>query len=142
VRFKDVFSITNIIMDKKKSVGVFCTILDDFLQDMYKSYPDPALLILINATKAMMNVSQYTVVQQFMLCIEDYTEKIRTRDASFFLDGGLANTLEGSPYSFLVDEINKVAEIWRRPDTPEKTKESIWKYFEILEKLGTSILSN
>jgi hypothetical protein len=128
-------------MDRNKTINMFCTILNDFLNDMYRSYPDPSLLILLNATKAMVSVSPLMLVQNFMFCIEDYTEKIRTRDTSFFLGGELANNLQGGSYSFLVDEINKVAEIWRRPETSDKTKESIWKYFEILEKLGSKIIT-
>jgi hypothetical protein len=126
-------------MDKQKATKTFCSILSDFMEDMYKSYPDPSLLILLNATKTMMNVSQDAVVKQFMYCIEDYVDKIKTRDESFFIEGGLANNLEGTQYSFLLEEINKVAEIWRHPETPQKTKESIWKYFEILEQLGSFI---
>ena len=113
-------------MDQKKTVDMFCSILNDFLNDMYRSYPDPSLLILLNATKTMISFSPLMVVQNFMLCINDYKDKIRTRDTSFFLGGELANNLEGGSYSFLVEEINKVAEIWRRPETTEKTKNSIW----------------
>lgn len=119
-----------------ENVKTFCVVLDDFLNDLYQSYPDPSLFILRQTTKAMASTNPRSLVDNFMYCIKDYKDKLLNRDDSFFLKGGLANNLKNTQYSFLVDEINKIAEIWNKKDTPEKTKESIWKYFKVLITLG------
>lgn len=114
----------------------FCSILKDFLNDMYKSYPDTSLLMLIKATDAMVLANPTGVVENFIYCIGPYIEKILCRDESFFLEGGLTKDIEGGSYSFLTDELNKVVTIWNDPNTSKKTKDAIWKYFEILVKIG------
>lgn len=126
-------------MERKTLVKTFCSVLDDFLKDVYSSYPDPSLMILITTSKAIISSNPEIIVSNFMACIEPYSDKIKKEDSSFFLKGGLSNNLSGTPYSFLIDEINKVSEIWNRPDTSEKTKKSIWKYFNVLLLLGTKI---
>ena len=122
-------------MNKEK---VFCIVLMDFIRDVYASYPDPALGILITTTQTMIYTSPTMVVKNFMYCVQPYKEKIKRRDSSFFLDGDLIENVPGD-YDFLKTEIIKVITIWNDPITSEKTKESIWKYFEVLVKLGETI---
>lgn len=119
-----------------KQVSLFCKVLKDFLNDIYKSYPDNSLLVLINATNAMILANPSSVVENFKYCIDPYKEKIISKDESFFLEGGLTRDLENTSYSFLTDELNKVVKIWNDPSTPDKTKQAIWKYFELLVKLS------
>ena len=129
-------------MSEEKTIKMFCTILGDFFEDLYKSYPDPSLFILKQTSKAMMTATPRLVVENFMFCVEPYKERILKKDESFFIKGGLANNLKNTDYGFLVDEINKVSEIWNRPETSMKTKESIWKYFGALITLGSKIKNN
>ena len=119
-------------------VKQFCSVLKDFLGDMYKSYPDNSLLTLITATNAMVLVNPNGVLKNFICCIDPYVEKILCRDESFFLDGGLSKDLSDidGNYSFLKDELNKVVNIWNNPSTTLKTKNAIWRYFEVLTKLS------
>lgn len=123
-------------MDRANIINQFCTILKDFLKDMYKSYPDTSLMLLIKATEAMILTNPSGVVENFVYCIDPYVDKILHRDESFFLEGGLTSDIKEGNYSFLADELNKVVKIWNDPTTPVKTKNAIWKYFEILVKLG------
>lgn len=119
----------------------FCQILTAFINDLYKTYPDASLLAFKTVVSGLVAVSPHKVVENFMGCVEDYREKLEAHDESFFLDGGLASSLDGE-FNFLVDEINKVVKIWRDPKTTDKTRESIWKYFDILLKLGDIALKN
>lgn len=126
-------------MNEEKIVKTFCTVLDDFFEDLYQSYPDPSLFILKQTSKAMMRTTPRLIVENFMYCVEPYKDKLLKKDESFFINGGLANNLKNTDYGFLIDEINKVAEIWNRPETSPKTKESIWKYFHALITLGSKL---
>lgn len=122
-------------MDKKKQV--FLTVLVDFFTDIYNSYPDNSLLLLITATKTMAYTNPDMVIENFMYCITPYITKIKSKDESFFLSGGLNDV--GEQYAFIHDEISKVINIWNHKDTSIKTKNAIWKYFEVLIKLGEQI---
>lgn len=126
-------------MSKQELTNTFCTVLKDFLSDMYNSYPDTSLMMLRQATSAMVLTDPNGVVVNFMYCVEKYTTKILAKDESFFLDGGLEGELSQGEYSFLLDELKKISIIWRNPETSAKTKASIWKYLQILVKLGKSI---
>jgi hypothetical protein len=126
-------------MNKDKAIKTFCTVLDDFLNDLYMSYPDPGLFILRQTTKTMSAANPILVVSNFMDTVGPYKEKILNKDETFFINGGLTNELSNTEYSFLVEEINKITDIWNRIDTPQKTKESIWKYFKVLITLGNTI---
>lgn len=126
-------------MSKKELTSSFCSILKDFLQDMYSSYPDTSLLMLQQITNTMIMTHPDGVVVNFMLCVEKYVDKISIRDESFFLNGGLEKDLASGDYSFLLDELKKIAVIWRNPETSNKTKDSIWKYLQVLVKIGKKI---
>lgn len=125
-------------MNKQEIVKTFCTVLKDFLSDIHSSYPDASLFILQQATSAMILTNPKGVVDNFMLCVDGYTEKILAKDETFFLDGGLHKDLESTDYGFLLEELKKISVIWKNPSTTKKTKESIWKYLQLLVKLGKS----
>lgn len=72
-------------------VNNFCTVLKDFLTDMYKSYPDNSLLLLKNMTDAMIFSNPRGVVKNYMLCVKSYQRKILAKDEDFFLNGELEN---------------------------------------------------
>jgi hypothetical protein len=126
-------------MSKQELTHTFCTVLKDFLSDMYNSYPDASLMMLRQMTSGMIMTDPNGVVVNFMYCVDKYTTKILSKDESFFLDGGLEGDLSQGEYSFLLDELKKISTIWRDPGTSAKTKASIWKYLQILVKLGKSI---
>jgi hypothetical protein len=126
-------------MSEEAVVKTFCNVLGDFLDDLYQSYPDPSLYILKQTSKAMATASPRSVVENFMSCIEPYKDKLIKRDETFFINGGLTMNLKNTKYSYLVDELNKISEIWNRSDTSKKTKDGIWKYFQILIALGSKL---
>lgn len=121
------------------STAIFCKVLKEFLTDIYNSYPDASLFVLIQATDALILTSPRTVVDNYMLCVESYKTQIANKDESFFLEGHLGKELRGTPYEFLLDELEKIIKIWNDPKTSPKTKECIWKYFQVLTKLGSKI---
>lgn len=123
----------------KRLIDSFANVLNDFLDDIYKSYPDPSLFILMQTSKGIASVSPLLLLKNFKTCIKPYVKQIKERDSSFFLNGGLADNLFDTSYSFLVEEINKVAQIWSKPETSEKTKDSIWKYFNILVSISNKV---
>lgn len=120
-------------------VNNFCTVLKDFLTDMYKSYPDNSLLLLKNMTDAMIFSNPRGVVKNYMLCVKSYQRKILAKDEDFFLNGELENDLSSGEYSFLLDELKKICNIWRDSNTSLNTKNAIWKYLQVLINLGNKL---
>lgn len=120
-------------------VNTFCKLLKDFLNDIYMSYPDPSLILLQQAATAMILTNPKGVVQNFKKYTEKYNEAILAKDEQLFIDGRLEEDVEGGEYSFLSDELKKIAIIWKKPETSTKTKSSIWKYLQLLVKLSQKV---
>lgn len=118
--------------NKKK---VFCSVFSDFLNDMYKSYPDTSLMLFISATDALIATKPSIIVSTFMEYVHPLKDKIKNKDETFFLNGGLSQQVNNEN-SFLHAEIEKIISIWKDKETPEKTKEVIWKYFQVLVEIG------
>lgn len=121
--------------DKIKLQNLFCTTFKDFLQDLYNSYPDADLSLLITFTNGLCLTFPDKLVEEFMNCIIPYKEKILNKDENFFLDGGLKAEVQNNEY--IVKQINKVVAIWRNPKTSKNTKDCIWTYLQYLIKIGT-----
>lgn len=124
---------------EEKNIKMFCSVLEEFLQDLYQTYPDPSLFLLKQTSKLMMVSTPRLIVENFMSCISPYKDRILKKDETFFINGGLASNLKNTDYGFLIDEINKISEIWNKKETSLKTKESIWKYFHVLIAIGSKI---
>lgn len=125
------------MVDKKK---IFCTVLTDFLNDIYKSYPDASLMIFMKMTDALIATNPSRVVANFMEYVDPVKDKIKAKDESFFINGGLTQQVS-KDHSFLNDEIDKILSIWTDEKTSTKTKDVIWKYFQVLVEIGEKIES-
>ena len=68
--------------------------------------------------------------------VSGYTNKILSKDETFFLEE-LANDFQDS--SFVLNEINKIREIWVDSSTTKAHKDIIWKHFIIFAKLGKAL---
>jgi hypothetical protein len=99
------------------------------------------LLVLQQATFAMILTDPNGLVTNFNIAIKPYSEKILSKDESFFLNGGIEKDLSAEEFSFLRDEIKKISKIWKDPKTSSKSKASIWKYLQILLKLSNSVVA-
>ena len=126
------------MVDKKK---VFFSVLSDFLNDIYKSYPDASLLIFMKMTDALIATNPSSVVDNFMEYVSPVKDKIKAKDETFFINGGLTQQIS-QEHSFLNDEIDKIISIWTDKNTSNKTKEVIWKYFQVLVDIGEKIKTN
>lgn len=124
---------------EKEIVDTFCKLLNEFIDDLYRSYPDNSLYLLKKATEAMIYANPSGVVKNFTSCISPYKSKILESDESFFLEGDLEKDILRGEYSFLLDELKKISSIWKDPNTSYKTKKSIWKYFHVLIKLSDKL---
>ena len=65
-------------------------------------------------------------IQTFELNISLYRNHLRTKNEKFFLEFNLS----GTPLS----DLNYLKEIWKTVD--DKTKDAMWRYFLILDKLS------
>lgn len=125
-------------MGAENKQKVFCKVLSDFLNDIYKSYPDASLLIFIKLTDTLIATNPSKVVANFMQYVEPVKDKIKNKDESFFINGGLSKQVD-TDNAFIHDEIDKIISIWKNSNTSLKTKEVIWKYFQVLVEIGEKI---
>lgn len=98
---------------------------------------DSSLSLFKIGANTMVQVSGHNVlVDNINDVVKNYSDKILKRDESFFLNE-LSNEFSG--ISFIINEINKIKEIWLDPETSNANKEIIWKHFIIFAKLSKFI---
>ena len=125
-------------MDKDAlKIKLFNTQFTDLVSQLTRLYPEDSSLRLLQTSAAgmiYMNPESFaiTVVEY----LAPYNEKILAKDESFFLNE-IKDDFEGN--SIVADEIKKVHSVWISPETTADTKNTIWKYFIFMVKLGKTI---
>jgi hypothetical protein len=120
-------------------IHAFCQVFGEFLGELSKMYPtDTSLRLLKNACALIAMASERSLVVQVMDCISPYSQRILDRDESFFRTE-FKEEFDNS--SYIVQEFNKIHDIWMDPETTDNTKECIWNYFTVFVKLGTDIIT-
>ena len=113
---------------KGKYAEGFNTQLINLFKELTKMYPTNKDFKLIKSQIMILaQTSTYEIpVQTFELNISCYRDQIRTKNEDFFLKFDLT----GTPLS----DLNYLKEIWTTVD--EATKNAMWRYFFILDKLS------
>lgn len=121
----------------KLKVSLFTKQFSSLLNDLIDMYPNDRSLFLLQTTvNGMIYLDPEGFTKKVVSYLEPYNQKILDRDESFFLNE-IINEFEDK--AFIADEIKKVHNIWIDPETSDNTKESIWKYFIFMVKLGNTI---
>jgi hypothetical protein len=121
----------------KLKVSLFTKQFSKLLNDLIDMYPNDRSLFLLQTTvNGMIYLDPEGFTKKVVSYLEPYNQKILDRDESFFLNE-IINEFEDR--AFIADEIKKVHNIWIDPETSDNTKESIWKYFIFMVKLGNTI---
>jgi hypothetical protein len=115
-------------------INAFNNLLDDFLVDLQKAFPNEHYLktfynafLLIKKSHPKQNI--YT----FMSYIGPYADRIKNCDTDFFLQ--LADTNETTNEDYLNKGL-RLKHLWLHPDTTDHTKACIISYTQNLLKIG------
>lgn len=123
-------------MSKKQSrLVIFDQLFNEFLNDLDKYKPGDSTLYYVKM--AISVLSTETLVDQFMEIVGEYSTQILSKDESFFLET-LPNDIDSN--SFAGQELNKVTQIWKDPNTNNDTKKIMWNYMCSLLKLGQYLI--
>jgi hypothetical protein len=123
---------------KQKYYNAYYKNFTELLDNLSVILPNDMSLLTF---KGFMNIyiSTYGInklVDTMNMYVKNYRDKIKVKDETFFINE-LTNDFNDS--SFVVNEINKIREIWIDPNTTQKSKDIIWKHFQIFAQLSKLI---
>jgi hypothetical protein len=115
-------------MSKSKFAEGFNDWLIKFFREIIKMYPQNADFKAVKAQLMTIAATpQYELpIQYFEKYLSPFRTHLRERNEKFFLEFDLSNT--GIEY------LNYVKDLWKIAD--DNTKETMWKYFTIFDKLS------
>lgn len=99
-----------------------------FFRELRKMYPkNNHFLNILNQLKVISQSPKYEMpIQYFEKYVGSYRDHLRTRNEKFFLEFDLSGTN--------IEFLNYVKDLWKVAD--DSTKETLWKYFLIFDKLS------
>tara|TARA_R110002074_G_scaffold8841_2_gene35772 strand:- start:3185 stop:3664 length:480 start_codon:yes stop_codon:yes gene_type:complete len=112
------------------SVGAFTEMMDRFLDELVKTFPEETGLKKYQSTfDIMKKANPRKCVEVFMGSACNFQSQIMAKDEKFFLEGSVE----------FLDALN--IKKWWNEDLSESTKAAIWQYLQTLMILGTTITS-
>lgn len=113
---------------QKKIEKVFCTQILNLTNELIAMYPNVKdFKILKTELQTASSLMPSVVVTAFKTQSEQYLKQIESRDENFFL----TMDVSGTP----IQKFSHLKTVYS--EASEKTKESIWKYVELLTKLSS-----
>ena len=122
-------------MSKKILIDAFFNQFNSFLGELKHMYPEDEDFPVFITTLSLLRTTNPILVLKFVKTeiIDLYGAKIEARDESFFLEEDYAKKNDVD-----LNIVDKLKQYIRGMDTD--TKETVWKYIEIISKLCTKAL--
>lgn len=124
--------------DQQLRITTFNNLFFDFINDLMKLFPsDSTLLLCKSGAYASISLNDRFIVQEFKVAVLPYSEHIIRKNEAYFLDENFKENF-GSDH-FISNEINRIVNIWKDPNTSNEIKKMIWSYMIKLVKLSKTI---
>jgi len=112
------------------SVGAFTDMMENFLDELVKTFPEESGLKKYQSTFDLMKkANPRKCVEVFMNSARKFQAQIMAKDEKFFLEGSVE----------FLDALN--IKKWWNDSLSDGTKGAIWQYLQTLMILGTTITS-
>jgi hypothetical protein len=124
-------------MSKKILIDAFFNQFNTFLNELKQMYPEDEDFPVFITTLSLLRTTNPMLVVKFVKTeiIDLYGPKIEARDESFFLEEDYAKKNDVD-----LNIVEKLKQYIRGMDTD--TKETVWKYIEIISKLCSKALDS
>lgn len=124
-------------MTKKILIDAFFNQFNSFLSELKQMYPEDEDFPVFITTLSLLRATNPMLVLKFVKTevIDLYGAKIETRDESFFLDEDYSKKNDVD-----LNIVQKLKQYIQGMNT--QTKETVWKYIEIISKLCTKALES
>jgi hypothetical protein len=124
-------------MTKKILIDAFFNQFNSFLSELKQVYPEDEDFPVFITTLSLLRATNPMLVLKFVKTevIDLYGAKIETRDESFFLDEDYSKKNDVD-----LNIVQKLKQYIQGMNT--QTKETVWKYIEIISKLCTKALES
>lgn len=124
--------------DQELRITTFNQLFFEFLDDLTKVFPEDKTLQLCKAgAMGYSMVDPIYILKEFMTAVEPFKDKILRKDEKYFLATEFLENF-GNDHA-IMNEINRVINIWKDPNTSKEIKNVIWGYIIKLVKLGKTV---
>lgn len=120
-------------------ITTFNNLFTSFLNDLLILFPnDSTLKMCITMAPIMLVTDSLYIAREFKNAIEPFKEKIIKKDEEYFLNSEFLENFGDDHY--IMNEINRVINVWKNPNTTQENKKIIWDYIIKLVKIVNKIL--
>ena len=124
--------------DQYLRIDTFNNLFFDFINDLMTLFPnDPTLLLCKTGAQGSLLINNKFIVTEFKTAVLPYSEHILKKNEDYFLHENFKENF-GNDH-FISNEINRIVNIWKDPNTSNDTKKMIWIYMIKLVKLSKTI---
>jgi hypothetical protein len=124
--------------DQQLRIDTFNSLFFDFLNDLSVLFPnDRTLSFCKSSASAIRMVDAKFIVKEFKAGIAPFTDRILKKDEEYFMKSEFVENFGNDHY--IINEINRVINIWKDPNTTKDTKKMVWDYVLKLTKLSKTI---
>jgi hypothetical protein len=125
--------------DLKLRIQTFNQLFFEFLSDLLVLFPNDRTLQMCKAgAMGYSMVDENYIVKEFMSAVKPFQDKILKKDEDYFMTHEFKEKIGGDDNTIL-NEINRVINIWKDPSTSQETKNVIWSYIIKIVRLGKTI---
>lgn len=124
--------------DQELRITTFNQLFFEFLADLTNLFPnDKTLQLCKTGAMGYSMVDPKYILKEFMTAVEPFKDFILRKDEQYFLATEFLENF-GNDHA-IINEINRVINIWKDPNTSKEIKNVIWGYIIKLVKLGKTI---
>ena len=124
--------------DQQLRIDTFNSLFFDFLNDLSVLFPnDRTLSFCKSSASAIRMVDPKFIVKEFKTGIAPFMDRILKKDEEYFMKSEFVENFGNDHY--IINEINRVINIWKDPNTTKDTKKMVWDYVLKLTKLSKTI---
>ena len=118
---------TNSKIIKQKYAEGFNSQMINLFKELTLMYPDNKdFKYILTQVRLISNTTYELPIQTYEMNFKPYRDHLNQRNEQFFLEFNLQNTP--------LKDLDYLKEIWKT--TTDKTKDAMWRYFVILDKLS------
>ncbi len=119
-------------------IELFNSLFFEFINDLSILFPgDATLLACKTGAYSAILLDKSFIVKEFKNTVLQFEEHILKKNESYFLHENFKESFTSD--HFIMNEINRIINIWKDPDTSASIKKKIWDYMIKLVKICKAI---
>lgn len=118
----------------------FCDVIEQLCNYLIEVYPDETDFKKFRTSYyAIKQVNAKAIINSYISFVYPYKHQIMKENEDFFLNNDYKNEIGGDQKSIM--KAMNLKNIWKKEETTDEVKGTIWKYFKVLTTLVEKTVS-